>query len=105
MFPSPAIELVREKKQRRMFGRWTSRARGLREFAGELPVSAMADELLTKGKGEVKAFVTICGNPVLSSPNGKRLDQALKDTEFMVSIDNYINETTRHADLILCLKN
>ncbi len=101
MFPSPAIELVRNKKQRDIFGRWSGRASGLKEFAGELPVSGMTDELLANGEGQVKAFVSICGNPVLSSPNGKRLDQALQKVEFMVSIDNYINETTRHADLIL----
>ena len=101
MFPSPAIELVRTREQRHVFGRWTSRVRGLKEFGGELPVSAMTDELVTRGAGQVKAFISICGNPVLSSPNGKRLDEALPKLEFMVSIDNYINETTRHADLIL----
>lgn len=101
MFTSPAIEAVRGSKQRKAFGRWSSRVRGLKEFAGELPVSAMADEFETGGKGQIKAFMTICGNPVLSSPNGKRLDKALADVEFMFSIDNYINETTRHADLIL----
>ncbi len=100
MFPSPAIELARDK-QKDIFGRWVSRVRGLKEFAGELPVSTMADELLTEGDGQVKAFITICGNPVLSSPGGVRLDQALSNIDFMVSIDNYINETTRHADIIL----
>lgn len=100
MFPAPAIDLARTK-QRKMFGRWKSRVRGLSEFAGELPVSTMADELLTTGKEQVRAFVTICGNPVLSSPSGHRLDGALKEIDFMVSVDNYINETTRHADLIL----
>ena len=100
MFPAPAIDLARTK-QREMFGRWKSRVRGLSEFAGELPVSTMADELLTKGKGQVRAFITICGNPVLSSPSGHRLDEALENIDFMVSVDNYINETTRHADLIL----
>jgi len=101
MFPKPAIELARDKQQRDIFGRWHSRVRGLKEFAGELPVSAMAEELLTEGDGQVKAFMTVCGNPVLSSPGGHRLDQALENVEFMFSIDNYINETTRHADLIL----
>ena len=100
MFPSPAIELARDK-QHEVFGRWKSRVRGLREFGGEYPVSTMADELLTKGEHQVKAFVSICGNPVLSSPGGHRLDKGLKGVEFMVSIDNYINETTRHADVIL----
>lgn len=100
MFPTPAIELARHK-QRPAFGRWKSRVRGMNEFSGELPVVTMADELLTEGDGQVKAFVTICGNPVLSSPGGDRLDKALENIEFMFSIDNYINETTRHADLIL----
>ena len=101
MFPSPAIDLARGKNQQHTFGRWTSRVRGMKEFAGELPVSTMTDELLTEGKGQVKAFISICGNPVLSSPSGDRLDKALENIEFMVSIDNYINETTRHANIIL----
>ncbi len=100
MFPSPAIELARDK-QHDVFGRWKSRVRGLREFGGEYPVSTMADEVLTEGEHQVKAFVTICGNPVLSSPGGHRLNKGLKGIDFMVSIDNYINETTRHADVIL----
>lgn len=101
MFPSPAIEVVRSKKQANKVGRWRSRVRGMKEFYGELPVSAMAEEMETEGEGQVKAFVSVCGNPVLSSPNGKRLDDLLPEMDFMVSIDNYINETTRHADLIL----
>jgi anaerobic selenocysteine-containing dehydrogenase len=101
MFPTPAIELVRDKKQTNIFGRWSSRVAGLKEFAGELPVSAMLSEFETEGEGQIKAFVTVCGNPVLSSPNGGRLDKALKNLEFMVSIDNYINETSRDADVIL----
>ena len=100
MFPSPAIEIARGK-QRKVFGRGHSRVRGLPEFNGEFPVSTMADEVLTEGDNQVKGFVTICGNPVLSSPGGHRLNQGLKDIEFMVSIDNFINETTRHADIIL----
>jgi anaerobic selenocysteine-containing dehydrogenase len=101
MFPHPAIELVREKKQKNIFGRWSSRVSNLKEFAGELPVSAMLPEFEVEGKGQVKAFISVCGNPVLSSPNGGRLDKALQNIEFMVSIDNFINETTRHADVIL----
>ena len=101
MFSSPAIETVRSKKQSNLFGRWSSRVRQLKEFGGELPVSAMSEEFEIEGDGQVKAFITICGNPVLSSPNGKRLDTLLPNVEFMVSIDNFINETTRHANLIL----
>ena len=101
MFPTPAIELARGKQQPTSVGRWRSRVRGLPEFYGELPVSGMTEELLTEGEGKVRAFLTICGNPVLSTPGGGRLDRALENIDFMVSIDNYINETTRHADIIL----
>ena len=101
MFPKPAIELARDKTQQKRFARWSSRVRKMPEFYGELPVSAMTEELTTKGSGQVKAFMSICGNPVLSTPGGNRLDAALPDVEFMFSIDNYINETTRHANIIL----
>lgn len=80
---------------------WRSRVRGLPEFAGELPVAALAEEMLTPGDGQVRALVTSAGNPVLSTPDGRNLDRALESLEFMVSIDIYVNETTRHADLIL----
>jgi len=66
-----------------------------------LPVSAMAEEMLTGGEGQVRALITVAGNPVLSTPNGRKLEQALDGLEFMVSVDLYINETTRYADLIL----
>lgn len=101
MFPTPAIELARGRGLQNRFGRWKSRVRQMPEFYGELPVSAMTEELTTSGEGQVRAFMTICGNPVLSTPGGGRLDNALPDIEFMFSIDNYINETTRHAHLIL----
>lgn len=101
MFPTPAIELARGKSQQKRFGRWTSRVRQMPEFYGELPVSAMTEELTTEGPGQVRGFLTVCGNPVLSTPGGHRLDEALGEVEFMVSIDNYINETTRHANIIL----
>ncbi len=101
MFPSPAIEIVRGRRGQQSVGRWQSRVRGLNEFYGELPVSTMAEEMANEGDGQIRAFVTICGNPVLSSPGGKRLESLLPKMDFMVSIDNYINETTRHADVIL----
>ncbi len=101
MFPTPAIELARGRGLQNKFGRWKSRVRQMPEFYGELPVSAMTEELTTSGEGQVRAFMTICGNPVLSTPGGGRLDSALPDLEFMFSIDNYINETTRHANVIL----
>ncbi len=83
------------------FGRWASRVRGLPEFAGELPVAALAEEMETPGEGQVRGFVTHAGNPVLSTPNGARLDRALGSVEFFAAIDFYINETTRHAHVIL----
>lgn len=81
--------------------RWRSRVRGLPEFAGELPVAALAEEIATPGEGQVRALFTCAGNPVLSTPNGRALDAALAGLEFMVSVDCYLNETTRHAHLIL----
>ncbi len=83
------------------YARWHSRVSKLPEAGGELPVAAMAEEILTKGEGQIKALVTTCGNPVLSTPNGRKMDDALASLDFMVSIDIYLNETTRHADLIL----
>jgi anaerobic selenocysteine-containing dehydrogenase len=82
-------------------GRWHSRVRGLPEFAGELPVAALAEEIRTPGPGQVRALLTCAGNPVLSTPDGRALDAALASLDFMVSVDVYLNETTRHAHLIL----
>lgn len=82
-------------------GRHHSRVRGLGESLGELPVAALAEEIDTPGDGQVRALVTVAGNPVLSTPNGERLDAALATLEFMVAVDIYVNETTRHADVIL----
>ena len=93
-----ALGIVRSKPFRT--GRWSSRARGLPEAMGELPVATLADELRTPGEGQVKALVTVAGNPVLSAPGGARLDEAFAGLDFMVSVDRYVNETTRHADVI-----
>lgn len=82
-------------------GRWHSRVRGLPEFMGMMPAAAMADEILTPGAGQLKGFVTQAGNPVLSHPNSDRIAQALASLDFLLSIDIYVNETTRHADIIL----
>jgi len=70
-------------------------------FGGELPAITMSEEIETPGEGQVRAFLTVAGNPVSSTPNGRRLDRALAGLEFMASIDIYVNETTRHADVIL----
>lgn len=104
MFTLPAFDPITAPESlapRGSFARWHSRVRKLPEFAGELPVAALAEEILTPGQGQVKALVTLAGNPVLSTPNGRELDEALASLEFMVSIDFYINETTRHAHIIL----
>ena len=83
------------------FGRFTSRVREMPELFGELPAVCMAEEIDTPGEGQVRAFITVSGNPVLSTPNSARLQAAFESLEFMVSVDVYINETTRHADVIL----
>ena len=104
MFTQPAVDLVALGAlvgQAGHFGNRYSRVRKLPEFGGEYPSSTMADEILTPGEGQIRAFVTVAGNPVLSNPNGQRLDEALAGLDFMVSVDYYLNETTRHADLIL----
>lgn len=83
------------------YAQWRSRVSGLPESGGEIPVAALSEEILTEGEGQIRGMVTICGNPVLSTPNGRKLDNALASLDFMLAIDIYINETTRHADLIL----
>jgi anaerobic selenocysteine-containing dehydrogenase len=83
------------------FGRWASRVRGLPELFGELPVSVLAEEIETPGEGQVRALITVAGNPILSTPNSGRLEGAVEGLDFMLSIDIYVNETTRHADVIL----
>jgi anaerobic selenocysteine-containing dehydrogenase len=101
MFTLPAFDLLAVAKGDQIFNRWQSRVRKLPEFMGELPVATLAEEILCAGDGQIKALITSCGNPVLSTPNGTQLDQALAALDFMVSIDIYINETTRHAHFIL----
>lgn len=102
MFPRPAhVPVYRNRRRPYTTGRWHSRVRDLPEVNGELPVATMADEMDTPGEGQIKALVTIGGNPVLSAPNGARLDESLAGLEFMVSVDPYLNETTRHADVVL----
>jgi anaerobic selenocysteine-containing dehydrogenase len=82
-------------------GRYHSRISKAPEVAGELPVTCLAEEIDTPGEGQVRALISIAANPVLSAPNGPRLDKALASLDFMVSLDIYLNETTRHADVIL----
>ena len=101
MFTQPAIDILAGARASDRFARWHSRVRQLPEFMGELPVATLAEEILTPGEGQIKALITSCGNPVLSTPNGSQLEKALQGLEFMVAIDIYINETTCHADIIL----
>jgi anaerobic selenocysteine-containing dehydrogenase len=102
MFTTPAIDAVGTG----LIGRghhdaWRSRVRDLPETAGELPVAALREEIETPGEGQVRAMLTVAGNPVLSTPDGARLDAALRGLDFMAAVDIYVNETTRHADVIL----
>ncbi|NTX54194.1 molybdopterin-dependent oxidoreductase [Myxococcus sp. CA051A] len=105
MFTQPAFDVVGGPKAmalgRGSYGRWKSRVRGLPEVGGELPAAVLAEEMLTPGEGRIRALVTMAGNPVLSTPNGPQLERALEGLDFMVSLDPYLNETTRHANLIL----
>ncbi|OWA18545.1 molybdopterin-dependent oxidoreductase [Streptomyces sp. CS057] len=83
-------------------GRWSSRVSGHPEAKGELPIAALAEEIDTPGEGRIRALLVIAANPVLSAPDGDRLDAALTDgLDFMVSVDPYLNETSRHADVVL----
>ena len=104
MFTTPAADVVALNARLGTlgsFGRFRSRVRGLPEFGGELPVATLAEEIDTPGDGQIRGLVTFAGNPVLSAPNGGRLDRALAGLEFQLAIDLYRNETTRHAHLIL----
>jgi anaerobic selenocysteine-containing dehydrogenase len=104
MFTTPAFDLMGAARALGLagsFDRYRSRVSGYPEFTGEFPVAALAEEIDTPGAGQVRGLVVMAGNPVLSCPNGRRLDRALAGLDFMVSIDIYLNETSRHADLIL----
>jgi anaerobic selenocysteine-containing dehydrogenase len=82
-------------------GRFSSRVRGYPEVYGQLPIATLADEIETPGEGQVRALITVAGNPVLSTPNGRRLADAISTLEFVISVDPYVNETTRLADVVL----
>lgn len=103
MFPRPAVDFLAYVGRGIDLGREPrrTRVRGLPGFGGEFPVATLAEEIETPGPGQIRALVTSAGNPVLSTPNGRRLETALASLEFMASVDFYINETTRHAQLIL----
>ncbi len=103
MFATPAVDPVRMSRMPGFdgHGRFASRVRGLPETLGDLPSACLAEEIETPGEGRIRALLTYAGNPVLSTPNGRRLGGALEGLDFMVAVDLYVNETTRHADLIL----
>lgn len=100
MFSSPAVDIVGQTGAGTR-GRFASRVSGHPELLGEFPAVALAEEILTPGAGQVRALVTIAGNPVLSTPDGGTLDTALASLELMVSIDMYVTATSRHAHYIL----
>ena len=104
MFPKPPVDLVGLAERllgKAAWGRYHQRVSGLPELAGELPVAGLADELLTPGAGQVRGMFIYAGNPVLSTPGGARLDEAMEQLEWCVAVDMYVTETTRHADVIL----
>jgi anaerobic selenocysteine-containing dehydrogenase len=101
MFPHAAHEKPRRTPRAFRTGRWHSRARGLPEAMGELPVATLADEMEMPGAGQVRALLTIAGNPALTTPDAGRLADLLAGLELMVCVDPYLNATTRHADVIL----
>lgn len=100
MFTQPAADLL-PHSGRGSIANFHTRVRQLPAFAGEFPVSALAEEILTEGEGQVKAMVIGAGNPILTTPNGLQLDKAFEKLDFVVAVDFYITETTRHANIIL----
>ncbi|MCP4841127.1 MAG: molybdopterin-dependent oxidoreductase [Halieaceae bacterium] len=100
LFATPAVDTLMTSSPGG-HNRHQSRVRNLPEFDRELPAACLAEEISTPGEGQIRALFTGAGNPVLSTPNGQQLDTAMESLEFMVSLDPYINETTRHADIIL----
>ena len=100
MFTTPAVR-IRRGKPRKFVPRWYSRVSKRREIIGELPTAVLAEEMTTPGDGKIRGFIVSAGNPVISAPNGKKLEAALEQLDYMVAIDIYVNDTTKHADIIL----
>ena len=101
MFPLALHQATSRSVRGFQTGRWASRVRGLPEVLGELPSSTMIDEMREPGDGRIRALITVGGNPALTAPDSEAFEVELDSLEFMVSIDLYLNETTRHADVIL----
>lgn len=100
MFASPAVD-IKPITTKGHIGRWSSRVRKAPEFANELPVATLAEDILETGEGQIRAMIINAGNPILSTPNGTQLKTAFESLDFLVSIDIYINETSSLADIIL----
>ncbi|MGH7900010.1 MAG: molybdopterin-dependent oxidoreductase, partial [Candidatus Binatia bacterium] len=103
MFPTPAapIEAALPKGKGFEIGRWKSRVGGQPEVGGLIPSSTMAEEILTPGDGQVRAMILLMTNPLRSAANSRQLEEAFSRLDFLVAIDFYLNESTRHADVIL----
>ncbi len=104
MFTKPAVDLqdlLYRTKDAGQYGTWSSRVQNYPEFANELPIASLAEDILAEGEGQIKALVTLAGNPVLSAPNGRLMEKGFSKLSFMACMDWYINETTRFADIIL----
>ncbi len=106
MFTTPAVDLsglfkLLRRLDKPLHRNRTARVSGLPDTLTEFPVAGLADEIITPGQDQVRGLVVFAGNPVLSSPGGGRLDAALEELEFMVAVDSFVTETTRHADVIL----
>lgn len=101
MFTTPAMDAALKPNTAGSFAQYHSRVRGLPEVNREFPASILAEEMLTPGEGQIRGFICMAGNPALSTPNANQLEKALSELDFMVSVDFYLNETSRHADIIL----
>lgn len=102
MYATPAVDLLPlARRVSPSYGAWTDRSGKYKSFRFELPVAALASEILDDGPDRIRAMITYAGNPVLSTPQRGQLDKALGSLDFYVAVDMYITETTRHADIIL----
>lgn len=101
MFPEQPYATPSAPKHGLEYNRYQTRVSGMPEVTGQLPVSALAEEIETEGEGQIRALVTLAGNPVVSNPDSERLQKAFESLDFMVSLDIYHNETTQLADVVL----
>lgn len=52
-------------------------------------------------RGEVRGLLSICFNPLVSLPDSNFIKRMLEQLEFFVTIDFFMSETARHADIVL----